>query len=403
MLRDMRIALVTDYYLPTLGGVQTAVKSLRESLTRAGHEVTVFCPLLRASEDPSIVALPASPVFRPDGYPFTWPPRGARELLRRELAERRVDVVHTHSEMFAALAGVRAARDLGLPVVHTMHGRVDVYTTSVLPLPRVTVPLLAALHAAQISHRGLRVRADAPYTATSPARRMWRLMLAQSRASDHVIVPSTHFARKLTRQGVETPVTVVPNGLEQSVLDRIGAPLERRLTRADTLRLLWVGRLSPEKRPAVIADAARSFGPDVSVDVYGDGLSRRSIERMDAPLTLHGSVSQQEVLDAMRASHLLVSTSYDFDNQPMVMLEAAASGLPVLLCDPDLGEVIPPGGGFVADTPDAEGITALVARLRSRPEAITAASAAMIRGRDRIGQRVDPVIAVYESAMSSVS
>jgi glycosyltransferase involved in cell wall biosynthesis len=114
-------------------------------------------------------------------------------------------------------------------------------------------------------------------------------------------------------------------------------------------------------------------------------------------------VSQQEVLDAMRASHLLVSTSFDFDNQPMVMLEAAASGLPVLLCDPDLGEIIPPGGGFVADTPDAAGVSALVARLRSRPEAITAASAAMIRGRARIGQRVDPVIDVYESAMNSVS
>lgn len=398
----MRIALVTDYYLPTLGGVQTAVKSLREALTRAGLEVTVFCPLFEGSEDDSIVALPTSRVFRPDGYPFTWSPRDAAALLRREFAERRLEVVHTHSEMFAALAGVRAARDLGIPVVHTMHGRVDVYTTSVVPVPRVTVPLLAALHARQISHRGLRVRADAPYTAILPARRMWRLMLAQSRASDQVIVPSTHFARKLTEQGVRTPISVVSNGLEQSVLHRIGAPTERRLAPDETLRLLWVGRLSPEKRPAVIADAARSFGPDVTVDVYGDGVSRRSVERMGSPLVLHGSVSQREVLDAMRASHLLVSSSYDFDNQPMVMLEAAASGLPVLFCDPDLGEVVPPGGGFLTDTPDAAGIAALVERLRRAPEKITAASAAMIWGRARVAQRIDPVIEVYESAISAV-
>lgn len=399
----MRIALVTDYYLPTLGGVQTAVKSLREALTRVGHEVTVFCPLAQAGDDRSIVALPTSRVFQPDGYPFTWPPRDAVALLRREFAERRIDVVHTHSEMFAALAGVRAARDLGIPVVHTMHGRVDVYTTSVVPLPRVTVPLLAALHSQQISHRGLRVRTGAPYTATSPARRMWRLMLAQSRASDQVIVPSTHFARKLEEQGVRTPVSVVSNGLEQSVLDRIGAPAERRLAPGDTLRLLWVGRLSPEKRPAVIAEAARSFGRDVSVDVYGDGLSRRSIERMGTPLVLQGSVSQQEVLDAMRASHLLVSSSYDFDNQPMVMLEAAASGLPVLYCDPDLSEVVPAGGGFLTDMPDAAGITALVARLLREPEAITAASAAMIRARPEVAQRIDPVIEVYEAAISGVA
>ncbi|MDZ5144086.1 glycosyltransferase [Microbacterium testaceum] len=397
----MRIALVTDYYLPTLGGVQTAVKSLREALTRAGHEVAVFCPLAQPSADPSIVALPISRAFRPDGYPFAWPPRDAAALMRREFAERRIDVAHTHSEMFAALAGVRAARDLGLPIVHTMHGRVDVYTTSVLPLPRVTVPLLAALHARHISHRGLRVRPDSPYTATPAARSMWRLMLAQSRASDHVIVPSTHFARKLTQQGVQTPISVVPNGLESSVLDRIGAPLERRLSPGETLRLMWVGRLSPEKRPTVLADAARTFARDVAVDVYGDGLSRRSIERRGSRLALHGSVSQQEVLDAMRASHLLVSSSYDFDNQPMVMLEAAASGLPVLFCDPDLGEVVPPGGGFLTDTPDAAGISALVARIRREPHMITAASAAMIRGRAQIEQRVDPMIAVYESAMST--
>jgi len=401
MLRDMRIALVTDYYLPTLGGVQTAVKSLREALTRAGHEVAVFCPLAQPSADPSIVALSTSRAFRPDGYPFTWPPRDAAALMRREFIERRIDVVHTHSEMFATLAGVRAARDLGLPIVHTMHGRVDVYTTSVLPLPRVTVPLLAALHARHISHRGLRVRPDSPYTATPAARSMWRLMLAQSRASDHVIVPSTHFARKLTQQGVQTPISVVPNGLEPSVLDRIGAPLERRLSPGETLRLVWVGRLSPEKRPAVLADAARTFARDVAVDVYGDGLSRRSIERRGTRLALHGSVSQQEVLDAMRASHLLVSSSYDFDNQPMVMLEAAASGLPVLFCDPDLGEVVPPGGGFLTGTPDAAGISALVAKIRREPHLITAASAAMIRGRAQIEQRVDPIIAVYESAMST--
>lgn len=399
----MRIALVTDYYLPTLGGVQTAVKSLREALTRVGHEVTVFCPLAQAGDDRSIVALPTSRVFQPDGYPFTWPPRDAVALLRREFAERRIDVVHTHSEMFAALAGVRAARDLGIPVVHTMHGRVDVYTTSVLPLPAVTVPFLASLHARHISHRGLRVRRDSPYTTTLPARRMWRLMLAQSRASDRVIVPSTHFARKLADQGVQTPVSVVPNGLEQSVLDRIGAPIVRRLAPGETLRLIWVGRLSPEKRPAVIADAARSFTGDVSVDVYGDGLSRRSIERMGTPLVLQGSVSQQEVLDAMRASHLLVSSSYDFDNQPMVMLEAAASGLPVLYCDPDLSEVVPPGGGFLTDTPDAAGITALVARLLREPESITAASAAMIRARPEVAQRIDPVIEVYEAAITGVA
>ena len=399
----MRIALVTDYYLPTLGGVQTAVASLKNALTASGHRVTVFCPLATRGTDADVVGLPVSPVFRPDGYPFAWSPRALTRVMQHEFVKRGIDVVHTHSEMFAALSGIRAARSLGIPVVHTMHGRIDVYTASVLPVPRVTVPLLAALHARQLSHRGLSVRPGAAYTSTSASRSMWRLMLAQSRASDQVIVPSRHFARKLIEQGVRTPVTVLSNGLDGKVLDAIGDPVARTLNANEPLRLIWVGRLSPEKRPRVLADAARSFGPGVSVDVYGDGISRAAIERMRAPVTLQGPVPQCDVLAAMRASHLLVSTSWDFDNQPMVMLEAIATGLPVLYCDPELAEVIPAGGGFLTETPDAAGVRDAIIRLRRAPDSIHSASIAMIAARAKVAYDVEPTVAVYEAAIRSAS
>ncbi len=354
----MRIALVTDYYLPTLGGVQTAVRALAETLRAAGHEAVVYCPLAEPSRDPDVVGLPVSLVFRPDGYPFAWSPRRVRERLRADFAARGIEVVHTHSEMFAALGGIRAAQDLDLPVVHTMHGRIDVYTRHVLPLPAVTTAPLAALHARQVPHTGIEVVADRPWTATRAARRMWRVMLAQSRASDHVLVPSAHFARKLREQGVRTPVTVLTNGIEAPVLERIGEVPERRLLPDEPLRIAWVGRLSPEKRPEVLVEAAHVMHAahpapgGVVVDVYGDGVARAAVTRAatGAPVTLHGATPHDEVLAAMRSAHLLVSSSLDFDNQPMVLLEAVATGLPVLFCDPDLAEVVPEGGGFTAPT-----------------------------------------------------
>uniref|UniRef100_A0A942T6J1 Glycosyltransferase n=1 Tax=Neobacillus citreus TaxID=2833578 RepID=A0A942T6J1_9BACI len=398
----MRIALVTDYYLPTLGGVQTAVRALAEALRDAGHEATVFCPLTEPSADPHVVGLPVSPVFRPDGYPFAWSPRRVRALLRREFTERGIDVVHTHSEMFAALGGIRAATDLGLPVVHTMHGRIDVYTRNVLPLPAVTTRLLAALHAGQVSHRGVHVTADAPYTATATARRMWRVMLAQSRASAHVTVPSAHFAAKLREQGTPTPVTVLSNGLEPTVLDAVGPAVVRTLTDDGPLRVVWVGRLSPEKRPDVLVAAAHRFPAGVTVDVYGDGVARAAVTRAarGAPVTLHGSVPHERVLAAMRDAHVLVSSSHDFDNQPMVMLEAVATGLPVVFCDPDLAEVVPSDGGFLTPTPDAAGIVDVVRRLRTEPALVAAASAASVAARHRVEQRTADVVDVYESVVS---
>lgn len=403
--RGVQIALVTDYYLPTLGGVQTAVKALREGLERAGHEVTVCCPADGPSEDPGVVTLPISSVFRPDGYPFAWPPARVRARLREEFAARGVEVVHTHSEMFAALSGIRVARELGLPVVHTMHGRIDVFTASVLPLPAVTTSILAWLHHRQVPHAGVRVSAGAPYTATRAARRMWRLMVAQSRASDHVVVPSEHFAQKLAEVGVTTPTTVISNGVEPSMLATVGSPAVRELAPGEPLRVLWVGRLSPEKRPEVFVDALHQAGAGVQAIMFGDGVARRAMARAagGGSVRLGGLVPQAEVLAEMQRSHVLVSSSLDFDNQPMVILEAIACGLPVLYADPDLAEVVPDGAGFAAPTPDAAGLAAVLTRLKREPELVRLASEAMLAARDSAAVQVGPMVAVYESALRTAT
>ncbi len=396
----MRIALVTDYYLPTLGGVQTVVKAHREALTAAGHEVTVFCPLAEPSTDPGVVGLPISGVFKPDGYPFTWPPQAAQDALRAAFLARGIELVHVHSEMFAALGGFNAARELGLPVVQTMHGRIDVYTRHVLPVPALTTILLAGLHRRRLPHQAT-AGPRAAYTGTRLARRMWRLMVSQANHADHVIVPSQHFAAKLLDQGVTTPLTVLSNGLEDSVLAAVGTPALRRPT--GELRVMWCGRVSPEKRPQVFV-AAIAGTPGVRADLYGEGLALARTRRLAVPLagrlTLHGAVPQAEVLAAMRDADVFVSSSFDFDNQPMVMLEAVASGLPVVFCDPDLAEVVPAGGGVCTPTPDAAGLAATLASLRDDPARVTAMSAALLAARDAAAQgtHLAGLIGAYQAA-----
>ena len=400
-MSGVRIALVSDYYLPTLGGVQTVVKAHREALTEAGHEVTVFAPLAEPSTDPGVVALPVSGVFRPDGFPFAWPPAGVEDALRAEFASRRIEVVHVHSEMFAALGGFGAARTLGLPVVQTMHGRVDVYTRHVLPMPALTTVLLAALHGRRLPH-GPPVRGGTPYTRTRLARRMWRLMVSHANAADHVIVPSRHFAAKLLDQGVTTPVSVLSNGLEASVLDAVGMPAVRR-PHGD-LRVMWCGRMSPEKRPEVFVDAVAAT-PGVRATLYGDGMAlrrvRRRAARANGRIVLRGSVPQADVLAGMRAHDVFVSSSYDFDNQPMVMLEAVASGLPVVHLDPDLAEVVPDGGGLLAASPDAAGLAATLAGLRDAPARVAAMSEVLVEARGVASQErhLAGLLDAYEAAI----
>lgn len=398
--------MVTDYYLPTLGGVQTVIKAHREALEHAGHEVFVFTPLSAPSDDPHVIRLPTARGFAPDGYPFTWTPSAAATAVREGLRAHRIDVVHVHTEMFAALAGFEAATAERIPIVQTMHGRIDVYTRSVLPLPSVTTAVLAAMHRRRMSHDRARLDPSAPYASTRMARRMWRLMVSQANHADHVIVPSAHFADKLTAQGVRTPLTVLSNGLEDTVLAAVGAPTLREPAASDELRVVWCGRLSPEKRPEAFVEAVGRT-PGIRAEMFGDGVARRRVaaaarDLPDGRLTVHGAVPQSQVLQAMSRAHVLVSSSLDFDNQPMVILEGIATGLPVIVTDPDLEEMLPPGGGLVSRTPDAGGLAAALQELRDDPERIRTMSAAAIAHRRHVAQDThrDALLDVYRAVLA---
>lgn len=398
--------MVTDYYLPTLGGVQTVIKAHKEALEQAGHEVVVFAPLSEASDDDTVQPLPTARLFAPDGYPFAWNPSAVAAALREGLGGGGFDVVHVHTEMFAALGAFEAARALDIPLVQTMHGRIDVYTRSVLPVPAITTALLAAMHRRRLPHEELPSGTEARYARTPTARRMWRLMVSQANAAHQVIVPSAHFARKLRDQGVRTPLHVLSNGLEDSLLAAVGIPSVRTPQGQRPLRVAWCGRLSPEKRPEVFLDAIAQV-PGIAAHMYGDGVSRRSIVRRAAALppgrlTVHGSVPQSEVLRGMRAADLLVSTSFDFDNQPMVILEAIACGLPVVVTDPDLLETLPPDGGRATATPDAAALARTLESLRDDPQRLTAMSAAAIAHRPHIAQTThrEALLDVYRSAIA---
>lgn len=398
--------MVTDYYLPTLGGVQTVIKAHREALERDGHEVFVFAPLAGPSSDPHVVRLPTARGFAPDGYPFTWTPAAAAEALGAGLRTHGIEVVHVHTEMFAALAGFQAARAQGVPVVQTMHGRIDVYTRSVLPMPSVTTAVLAAMHRRRLTHES-GLHTQAPYVATRTARRMWTLMVSQANHADHVIVPSQHFATKLLDQGVRTRLSVLSNGLEDSVLAEIGTPSPRIVDPQEPLRVVWCGRLSPEKRPEVFHDAVAQV-PGIRAEMFGDGVARKSVTAAaaalpDGRLTVHGGVTQSRVLEAMRDAHVLVSTSLDFDNQPMVILEAIAAGLPVVVTDPELAGLLPQGAGTVTTTPDADALARALRDLIRDPDRVTQMSAASIAARADIAQstHLEALLDVYRSVLNA--
>lgn len=331
MPRLLHIAMFVDQHPQTLGGMQTSVRLQRKFLEAEGHRVTIVSPRRRSDEapDPSQISLPSLPLGVGE-YALTLPGRISDRSLERQLRGRPpVDVVHVQADFWQAVTGYRFARRHGLPVVHTMHNRLDVGLEATVPFPSLVQRLFGAL-------QKLFLRAPGP-----AARDAWQYLRAFTVNAEAVTAPSSHFARLLQERGVFGAVDVVPNGLDDSVAaELLATPKPPRTGRN---RLVWIGRFSPEKRLLPFLEAVRRSGIDAEIHIFGDGSERRRAEaaaRGISPATVvfHGTVPYREMLAHLRASDLLVQTSQGFETQGMTVFEAAALGTPAVLSDHRIAE-----------------------------------------------------------------
>ncbi|MEM6367728.1 MAG: glycosyltransferase [Myxococcota bacterium] len=168
---------------------------------------------------------------------------------------------------------------------------------------------------------------------------------------------------------------------ERIGIHRMGVDLQafdyepRRWSRGEALRLVSVARLVEKKGlqiaiPAV-AELAKEV-PDLSWDVIGDGPMKDELaelaSRYRAPVVFHGARPHDEVRTRLAAAHLLLAPSLtastgDQEGIPVALMEAMASGLPIVTTrHSGIPELVRPGTGRMAD----EGkVDALLAELRA--------------------------------------
>lgn len=398
----MNIAVFTDFYFPTIGGVQTSVKSQKEALEALGHKVFIFCPS-PSHGDPSVITLPTITFMKWGDFPVAGPFKKVLIHAKKIFTRHDIDIIHCHTNLPVGIAGLVIARQLGIPVVQTMHGRDDSFAQNALPFPDILSIIPAFVHSRYLPHQEISEVASKQFARTPTARRMWRLMVSHANAADHIIVPSKHFAEKLQLAGVTKPLSIVSNALEESVLAAIPSITPRSYDGIRELRIMWCSRLSPEKRLLDFLQSCALLNRNVRVDVYGDGPDLKKGRRlvhshnMEKQVAFHGSVGQNRIIKEMLGRDVLVFTSYNFDNQPMVLLEAVAAGLPVIFCDPDMAEFLPPEGSLVTSDPSPKAIASVLNSLVDEPERIANMSQAMLQNREAIQQstQIKHLLAVY--------
>jgi glycosyltransferase involved in cell wall biosynthesis len=295
--RPLKIGLVSDCYVPRLGGIEMQVHDLAQQLQRAGHDVVVITPTPGPDLIDGIRVHRMQVPLLPFDIPFTPATfRQVSELLRRE----RVDVAHFHGGIASPLAfiGAASAQADGVPTVITTHC-----------LWSYAAPIFGLL--------------DRRIGWTR-----WPVVL--SAVSDVAAAP----IRKIGGPGLD--VAVVPNGIENAAW--VVTPVPRD---AGTVTIVSVMRLAPRKRPRhllkMIAQVREQMPSDIRlrVVVIGEGPERRSLEKflqshdLSEVVELVGRRSRDEIRDEFARADIFVAPA-NLESFGIAALEARCAGLPVV-------------------------------------------------------------------------
>ncbi|MFF1633564.1 glycosyltransferase family 4 protein [Leifsonia sp. NPDC058248] len=294
----MRIAVVSESFLPTVNGVTTSVCRVLEHLADAGHEAIVICPDAGAPAEYAGFPVHQVPSIAYRQFPVGLPSPQVQRILARFGA----DVLHAASPFLLGAQGIAAANRLGIPSV-------AVYQTDVAGYARTN---------------GLGITSSLA----------WKYVRWVHDGADLTLVPSSASEYDLRSAGVRI-LACWGRGVD---LERYH-PNNRRTAAAKELRehlspdgelvVGYVGRIAPEKQ----VERLRSLRglPGLSIAIVGDGPARPAVA--DAlrgmPVTWLGRLGGADLGAAYAAFDVFAHTGTE-ETFGQTVQEAHASGLPVV-------------------------------------------------------------------------
>lgn len=370
----MRIAFVTDTYLPEVNGVTTVLGMMRQSLGARGHEVFFVAPAYPEPMAPdervirrSSIPCPGYPAVRLSS-PFGWD-------VFRSLDQFDPELVHVVTEGPLGAIGRRYALRRRKPLVTSFH----------TDFPRYAARYLGSWAEAAARRYLRHFHGPAGLTQTPSAMTRDELLaLGLSRAV-------------LWGRGVES---------ERFTPTRRSVARRAALGAADRVIVLHVGRLAVEKDPDVLVDAFQrahaAVGQQALFCVAGDGPRGPALRRA-LPFARHFGFLAREVLADLYADADLFVFPSPTETCGLVTLEAMASALPVISADRGgvlenmrdgiNGVVVPSGDGRRF----ADAIVALIRDDRQRT-ALGQAARAFAIGRDW-GREISELERMYGEAI----
>jgi glycosyltransferase involved in cell wall biosynthesis len=365
----MRVLQLHTRYRET-GGEDRVVAAEADLLRSAGHQVEQVLADNPMSPMAAAGAMLKSP----------WNP-ASRQTVEGAVARFKPDVAHVHNTWYAlspsVLDGLRASR---VPTVMTVHNyRLMCVNGMLLRDGGPCEDCVGRSPLPGIRHRCYRnsviaSTAAAATIAYNRRRKTWA-------DGVHLYLAPTEFVRgRLVDGGFPADrVQVKPHFVEDPGL--------RPAPPSQSQTVLHVGRLSADKGGHALLDAWAAFGTtDLELVCIGDGPLRDELSRRRVPgVRFVGSVSQREVRSWMLRARVLVAPSAWYETFGLVVAEAMAAGLPVIVpTGGALAEVASDGAAVEpenVDTAGSAGDQLTTSLLRARDDGIVDFAGACGRAR----------------------
>ena len=346
----MKIAIASDIYYPQINGVAVFAHNLALGLAKAGHEVIVIAPSFNGKYHVDIEngvttyhLTSARFPFYPDqintvpdkrkvlGLPMPrlaykhgiWWSVNPWSEVKNILNEFQPDVIHLQTAETIALAVMSYVRKHDVPLVSTGHAYPDNVTGQfkLLKPKMIKKPTDAVLRA---------------YMSSFLKHAEYATMPTEMAIGD--LVPKNRRRFKVTVEALSNGVDLSefnPGKPNPEVLKKYGISV------APKKRVLYIGRVDPEKS---ISNVVLAFEktltkvPDAEMLIVGDGIDMNHLKKLVFELDLGekvkfmGKILPPDLTEIYKCGTLFATAS-ETETQGIVLIEAAATGLPLIAVD----------------------------------------------------------------------
>ena len=306
MSNNLRIGLVCPYDIYTDGGVQFVIKQLYDFLSKKGHYVKILTPMpvstvkKKSSIDKDIIFIGKSRDFRSPLHTTVQISSSADDKeIKDILKKEKFDVINFHEPWVPFISRQILSHSTSINI-GTFHAKI--------PDTKFIKGFVKSLN----------------LYLKSVAKNLDGFTAVSNTAAEHI--------NTLT----DREIKIIPNFINLSEYQNI-----KKSPKTDTKKILFIGRLETRKGVKYLLDAFHILSKkydNLELLIAGDGPKRKILEELTKDLNLQnvsflGKISSNKKVNLFGSADLFCSPAIFGESFGIVLLEAMASGLPIVCGD----------------------------------------------------------------------